>query len=376
MIGLKGITWDHPRGYQPLAASSRLYRERHGVQVVWEARSLKDFGDASLDELSLEYDLIVMDHPHVGEAARADCLIPFDELCDGRELARLEAQSAGPSYASYRYGARQWALPLDAACQVASYRPDYLEPGRLPSTWEQALELARRLRLEGLWMAMPLCPTDSLCSFLTLSAQFGDGPREVKKWIHRKTTIAVLERLRALRDACHPSSLDWNPIDLYDAMAAGDRIACCPLAFGYINYTREGFRAHPIAFGGIPGKTGALLGGAGIAVSRRAADATAAARYVLWLCGSAFQSTTFLEAGGQPGNGLAWQAASADAATRDFLLNTRQALESAYVRPRFPGWPAFQEELGNRVHAFLKADSHPDRLHDELESLFMQSRAQ
>ena len=33
MITLKGITWDPPRGYDPLAAASKLYEEQFGVKV-------------------------------------------------------------------------------------------------------------------------------------------------------------------------------------------------------------------------------------------------------------------------------------------------------------------------------------------------------
>jgi hypothetical protein len=52
MIKLKGITWDHARGYDPLIASSELYFKEKGIQVDWQKRSLTNFGDQSLEELS------------------------------------------------------------------------------------------------------------------------------------------------------------------------------------------------------------------------------------------------------------------------------------------------------------------------------------
>jgi multiple sugar transport system substrate-binding protein len=30
-ITLRGMTWDHPRGFDPLAACARVWRERTGV---------------------------------------------------------------------------------------------------------------------------------------------------------------------------------------------------------------------------------------------------------------------------------------------------------------------------------------------------------
>jgi multiple sugar transport system substrate-binding protein len=370
MIELTGITWDHPRGYAPLVAVSREAEVTLRVRVTWDKRSLKDFGDAELPALARDYDLVVMDHPHVGEAARSGCLLPVDGVADGELLAAIQRESAGSSYSSYHYNGRQWALPLDAACQICGYRPDVLNASLLPDSWEAVFDLSKRLHKDGLWMGMALCPTDSLCSFLTLAAQSGDPPVEAKRWIQRETTLSVLEQLRQLRDACHPDSLKWNPIALYDRMAEDGQIAYSPLAFGYINYTESAFRKHSLAFGNPPGGSGALLGGAGLAISRRTSNPEAAAAYCLFACGSTCQGTTFLKNGGQPGNGAAWHSAEDSPAIRQFLKPTLAAIEGAYVRPRSPGWPAFQEALGDHVHEWLTSGGDPVGLHENLESLY------
>lgn len=45
-ITLKGIAWDHPRGYDPLQATSKAFAELYqGVSIKWNIRSLKEFGD-------------------------------------------------------------------------------------------------------------------------------------------------------------------------------------------------------------------------------------------------------------------------------------------------------------------------------------------
>jgi len=88
MTKLRGITWDHPRGYAPLHAASAIYRQQTGVQVDWAKRSLKDFGDAQLTELARDYDLLIISkHGHrlsvkdavIGDTARRvvrPCKIP------------------------------------------------------------------------------------------------------------------------------------------------------------------------------------------------------------------------------------------------------------------------------------------------------------
>lgn len=77
-IRLRGMTWDHPRGYDPLVACSALYKDHNGVEITWEKRSLQDFESFPVEELARRYDLIVIDHPHAGQVAREGCLYPLD----------------------------------------------------------------------------------------------------------------------------------------------------------------------------------------------------------------------------------------------------------------------------------------------------------
>ena len=123
MITLKGITWDHPRGYVPLVAASRLYEEQFGINVQWEKRSLSNFGHQSLTALTKQFDLLIIDYPHTGVANDTGCLLPLDDLLTYEQLQQLEQQSAGPSFLSYYYQQKQWALPVDAAMQCAAADP-------------------------------------------------------------------------------------------------------------------------------------------------------------------------------------------------------------------------------------------------------------
>ena len=77
-ITLKGMTWSHPRGYDPMVACSKLWQEQTGATVEWDKRSLQDFESFPVEELAREYDLIVIDHPHVGQITRENCLLPLD----------------------------------------------------------------------------------------------------------------------------------------------------------------------------------------------------------------------------------------------------------------------------------------------------------
>ncbi len=112
----RGITWDHPRGYNALSEASRRLEDKSSpVSIHWEKQSLEEFESRSIDELCACYDLVVMDHPHLGIAVSKNCLQPLDEWLSGACIARLAETTIGSAFKSYYYQGRYWALPLDAA---------------------------------------------------------------------------------------------------------------------------------------------------------------------------------------------------------------------------------------------------------------------
>ena len=145
---LRGITWNHTRGFLPMVATAQRFEELHPeVRIVWERRSLQAFADAPLATLAEQFDLLVIDHPSVGEAA--DFLLPLDEHLPPDFIKDQAAASVGPSYKSYGWDGHLWALATDAATPVSCHRPDLLAQmgASVPRTWPELLELARR----GAW---------------------------------------------------------------------------------------------------------------------------------------------------------------------------------------------------------------------------------
>ena len=374
MITLKGITWDHARGYDPLIAASELYFKEKGIQVEWQKRSLTNFGDQSLEELSKQFDLIIMDHPHVGVAEASQCLLPLNDLVDSNILNAMKSSSAGPSFESYNYHNKQWALPIDAAMQCASYRADLMQNESLPTSWEEVFDLAKTLATKKLYIGMALCPTDCLCSFLSLTAQMGSPIKENNELLVEPSIgIKALSMLRSMRDAFHPKALDWNPIALYDYMAEQNDIAYSPLAFCYTNYSRIGFRKNILNYHTAPEINNAVLGGAGIAITSSCSNVHEAANYAAWICSDDVQSNIYVNAQGQPGNKIAWENKQANALTNNFFASTMPSLTNAYVRPRYQGWPKFQTFLGETIHAYLLHDTVPALVLEKLQTAYRAS---
>jgi len=347
---LKGMTWDHPRGHDPLAACSALWKERTGVQITWDRRSLQDFESFPVDELARQYDLIVIDHPHVGQVTREDCLLPFD----ADRLASIAKGTVGRSFESYLWQGRQWALPIDAATQVQAWRPDRL--GSAAANWEQVLELARAGRV-----ALPLRAPHSLMCLYTLCAQRGAAPRvEGPELFDVEVAAAVCEQLGALMRLLDPQCMEMDPIAVFEAMAQPDSpINCVPLIYGYVNYAWAGFRPVRLRFSNIPffeshGPVGSALGGTGIAVSARTAHAKEAFDFAVWVADAEAQRGPFAAAGGQPGHAAAWENDAVNAAAGDFYRETRATLEGAWVRPRHDGYMPFQHAASLRLNAGLR----------------------
>lgn len=366
-VRLRGITWDHPRGFDPLARGAPLFTAAcPDVEVAWTRRSLRDFGVQPVEELAATYDLLVIDHPFCGRARSLGCLRDLRALLPAELHALLERNSVGPSTRSYDYGGI-WALPTDAASQVASYRPDLLTAlgfAGPPRHFAEVLALGEAALRTGRFLAMPAGQSDAACLVATLSANLGAPIRaDAHQLLPPDMFGIVLDHLRQLMALCHPRSAEWNPIRTYDAMAQGDEIVYVPFAFGYSNYARRGV-ARPIRFTTIAGPgpdpaAGAILGGAGCAVSARCAHPEAAARYLDWLHQPAHQAGAYFRLGGQPGSRAAWTDPEIDNAAGGFFSGTLETLDKAFLRPRFDGFiPAF-EHMGALVHGWLADGGDP-----------------
>ncbi|HEU4987782.1 MAG TPA: extracellular solute-binding protein [Rhizobiaceae bacterium] len=368
---LRGMTWSHPRGYDPMVACAKLWKEKTGVEIEWDKRSLQDFESFPVEELARTYDLIVIDHPHVGQITSEGCLAPLD--VEGRETERSElgGASVGKSYPSYSWQGRQWAFPIDAATQVQAYRPDLLNGPA--TTWVEVLDLARKGRV-----LLPLRPPHSLMTFYTLAGNLGrpcnaDKPGDL---IDRETGEAVFGMIREIAAVVDPACLEMDPIAVSERMAEeGSGVACSPLIYGYVSYAMESFRPHRLAFADIPvvgnaGPIGSALGGTGIAVSAFSSEREAAIDFAYWVAGGDVQRGTFAQAGGQPGHAAAWEDDTVNAITGNFYRDTRATLEGAWLRPRHDGYMSFQEAASERLNQGLTGKHAAGAVIDDLNRLF------
>lgn len=377
-IKLKGITWNHTRGFLPMVATAQRFSEIHPeVEISWSKRSLQEFADFPVDKLADDFDFLVIDHPFVGYASAHGTLLPLDEYLPASCLAGKAQHSVGKSHESYFYDGHQWALAIDAATPVSSWRQDLLERDgfAVPDTWEELIELART----GV-VAVPAIPIDSLMNFYMMCLALGEEPfLNTRQVVRHEVGIQALSTMRELLSFCSPECFSRNPIAIYEAMCSTDSIAYCPFAYGYSNYSRAGYAKNLIHFGdlvncGEKGRLCSTLGGTGLAVSARCQHQEAAAAYVRFVANGECQRTIYFESGGQPGHRSAWGDPQVNKASHGFFERTLPALDRAYLRPRYNGYLDFQDKAGPVVQHHIRDGGNASAVVEELDRLYVNSQ--
>lgn len=364
-----GLTWDHPRGYNALAQAARQVNAGRAEPLIeWAKQPLEGFESGPITDLTARHDLVVLDHPHIGEAVAEECLIPLQDLYPPELLQRWEAQSIGPAFRSYKWQRCNWAVPLDVATQVMAHRPDLL---RRPTSWDEIAEVSA-IHPVALSLGGPH-------AFLNLISMAGAQGVIVggDAMLPDATALPLLSRLRTLADRAPEGSTTLNPIDLLERMGRSDDIALVPLIFGYVTYARAGHVPNPVAFSDTlrdPVGRGGVLGGTGIAFSRRARPGQDLLDHIAWLMEPETQARFIPANDGQPSARAAWQDADVNAAWADFYRTTEATAEAALLRPRYDGFPAFTLKAAARMREGFAARHDETQILNDLRRLWRDSR--
>ena len=379
-VRLRGNTWNHSRGFLPMVATAQRFSETHpGTEIVWKKRSLQEFADYPIPKLAETFDLLVTDHPFVGYVARHGDLLPLDEHISAGFLADQNTHSVGESHRSYFYGGHQWALAIDAATPVSSWRADLLERAnaKVPETWDEVLELASR----GM-VAIASLPVDSLMNFYMFCCALGHNPFSRENLVvDPGVGMEALTMLRELARRCSPEIFNRNPIATYEEMANADATAYCPFAYSYSNYSRLGYARKQLVFGelckiGKNGRPRSTLGGTGLAISMACKHREVAIEYACFVAAPECQKRLYVQCGGQPGHRSAWTDEEANRVTSNFFWNTLAAQDRAYMRPRYEGYIDFQDQAGEAVHEFLRSGGNPGVVIKELQQVYERTRCE
>jgi multiple sugar transport system substrate-binding protein len=113
---------------------------------------------------------------------------------------------------------------------------------------------------------------------------------------------------------------------------------------------------------------GSTIGGAGVGVSAHCAAPDAALDYVRYLVAPGTQHGFALNHG-QPAAVAVWEDAEINARFGDCYRATRATMEGAWIRPRYPGYLAFQAAGGTLIEQHLRGALAEAELLDRLDEL-------
>ena len=374
MITLKGMTWDHSRGFDPMLATSKKFQETHNnaVTIQWDKRPLQAFADRPIEDMTDDYDMIVIDYPHVGEVASKGLLQNLDLPKYSSHIEQLKKQSVGKSHESYYINNKQWALAIDAASQTACYREDLIPS--YPSNWNALLDLAKNNKV--LW---PLKPVHAISSFYSIynNLTFELIPDQ-KKFIDKNFGVETLTMMKAVSKELIIDCLTMDPIQTAELMTETNDFFYCPYIYGFSNYSRKNYRKYILKYIDVinlsgKGPAGTHLGGTGIAVSNVSKNKDLAIEYAFWIASAECQKSLFYESGGQPGNSVAWEDDKINKETNNFFRGTRKTLDLAWVRPRHNGYMKFQDESGNLINEYLQSEIKAESICEKLIDMYNES---
>lgn len=353
-IELRGVNWGHRRATRPLqAATDAFHAANPSVGIAWDVRPLSDFEHEGIAGAAKRYDFVVFDHPFCGDIVRSGCFLELGALLPevlGPEAIR---RYIGPSLETYRYGGGLWGAPIDGATQHALVRPDLLDGEPAPRSWDEALALGRRLRTRGKHLGMAFASPHAILAAGSLMANAGapwSTDPAAPFTIDEQALEAALAALVELAALCLADAIGWNSIDLHEAMVERDDIAFCPCVYGYATYgeplARRRLAFAPFAGTREPFGGASAVGGAALGVSARTREKQAAIAFIAH-CLDPAQARLAARHCGQPALLEAWRDPEIDRHFNGYFSQVAPSMELAWVRPRLPGYPAFQAAAGS-----------------------------
>lgn len=358
-----------------MAFSQRFSELNPNVEVQWKKRTLQEFADYPIELLTRHYDLLIIDHPWVGAAADLRCVLPLEQYLPADYLNEQALNTVGGSHQTYTYNGHQWALAIDAATPVASYRADLLELDgtSTPSTWEDVLALAKKGKV-----AVPAIPIDLLMNFYSFClAHKGEPFRSEEEVVDEETGLLALETMREFYALVDKNFFTANPIAVAEALSTSNDWWYCPFAYGYSNYARTGYARHRltycdvVSFNGMPLRT--TVGGTGLAVSAFSQHKERAVEFARQIVSPQIQSAFYVEHGGQPGHLSAWKSPTANALCHDYFTTVLPAMQRGYIRPRYHGYLHFQDRAGDPLQRYLQHGGNAGKLLQEMNAIYRHS---
>src|SRR5699024_2783106 len=138
---------------------------------------------------------------------------------------------------------------------------------QIPSTWEEVLQLAEKGKV-----AAPGIPIDLLMNFYMFCQTHGETPFKLSdRLVSDQVAGKALESMTEFYSLLDKELFSANPIKVAELMSSTNKYSYCPFAYGYSNYSRQGYAKYPLRYTNIVNYDNvplrSTIGGTGLAVS-------------------------------------------------------------------------------------------------------------
>jgi multiple sugar transport system substrate-binding protein len=227
-------------------------------------------------------------------------------------------------------------------------------------------------------IAVPAIPIDLLMNFYTFCIAHGEEPfQSSEEIVSADTGIKALETMQQLYSLVDKKMFQCNPIAVAELMSTTDAYWYCPFAYCYSNYSRSGYAQNRLTYADLVTFNGQTLrttiGGTGLSVSAFSQHKEIALQFAEMVTTGLFQSTFYVEHGGQPGHRAAWESEGANVLTDNFFRTLLPAMDRGYMRPRYNGYLHFQDLAGDPLHEFLLKGGNTENVLQEMNRLYQKS---
>jgi len=379
MPRLRILAWDHRRATGPLSAAISAFEAQHGdINLDIDVRPLSAFEHQGMAGAVRACDMIVYDHPFSGDIAQGALFLPLDAPLSDLLAPEHNPLYVGPSLTSYRHGGRLWGAPIDGATQHAILRADLLERVHaiVPQSWHDAESLGRIVRQHGMYLALPIETPHALLTIGALMANMGrpwsDDPHKPVTF-DRDVLRAAMMHVRQLLAYCPRETLAWNSIAVHEAMVQRDDLVYCPCVYGYATYG-EADMHRPLSFANFAGlnapfHAGSVLGGTALGISRHTRYPEQALAFVRFMLQAQVQDGIIPRHHGQPASVQAWDNPQHNTQFNGFFRAVRASMQTAWIRPRLPGYTVFQRDAGHTLARHFRAEISETQAVDSLLAL-------
>lgn len=376
MAHLTILNWNSRRATEPMKDAIERFGETNADCVIDQTiRPLSDFEHQSIDDVARKYDLVVFDHPFCGTIARTRCFEPLDEHLPDLLGESAEALYLGPSLSSYRFGGHIWGAPVDGATQNALYRKDLMNDlgAQVPVTYEDVLALGQLAKEHGRYLGTAIQSPHALMSIMTYMANSG-SPIEADDTsivrISRDSFECAYNAVNAIAEYAPVEAFEWNSIDLHEAMVVRDDIVYAPLVYGYATYGEADY-GRRLGFADLAGLSapyhaGTTIGGTALGLSSSSKNKKLALEFIRFVLSEEQQAQRFGLFHGQPAMTAGWGIGQMDEAFNGYFSGVRKSMETAWIRPRFDGYPVFQELAGRAMADALQSKSDASAAYAQL----------